>query len=167
MRVATFLLTSLREADAIADQHAVCRTTTLQYVDSIEPGELVKLRRRVPQVKLVQVIHVMGEDSIDEAKRVEGYVDALLLDSGNPTLEVKELGGTGRVHDWKLSRRIRDQAEVPVFLAGGLCASNVREAIHAVQPYGLDLCSSVRADGKLNAEKLGEFMLAVRGAADP
>ncbi len=163
--VDTFLLTSLSDADAIAHQHSVCRTSTLQLVDSVAPAELVRLRRQLPHVKLVQVIHVRGEHSIDEARSVAEYVDALLLDSGDPTLPVKELGGTGRVHDWQLSRRIRETVGRPVFLAGGLRASNIQAAIRAVDPFGLDLCSGVRHEGKLSAEKLGEFMQAVRSAA--
>lgn len=162
--VATFLLTSLREADAIVQQHTVCQTSTLQLVDSVAISEIQKLRRRLPSVKLVQVIHVMGDESFEEAKAVAEFVDALLLDSGNPTLAVKELGGTGRVHDWEVSRKICQQIDCPVFLAGGIGASNVREAIQAVQPFGLDLCSSVRSDGKLSEEQLGEFMRAVRSA---
>lgn len=163
--VATFLLTSRREADGVVQQHAVCQTSTIQLVDSVRPTELQKLRRQLPGVKLVQVIHVMGGQSLEEARDVAGLVDALLLDSGNPTLEIKELGGTGRVHNWEVSREIRRQVECPVFLAGGIRASNVREAIQTVQPFGLDLCSSVRHKSKLSAEKLGEFMQAVRSAA--
>lgn len=163
--VGTFLLTSLCDADAIAEQHAICNTSTLQLVDFVEPTELVKLRRRLPHVKLVQVIHVMGEESVEEAMSVASLVDAILLDSGNPTLQVKELGGTGRTHNWQLSRQIREQVERPVFLAGGLRASNVAAAIKAVQPFGLDLCSSVRRDGMLDAERLREFMQTVHGAA--
>lgn len=71
----------------------------------------------------MQVIHVRSEASVSEALKVSSYVDALLLDSGNPSLQVKELGGTGRVHDWQISRRIREELTVPVFLAGGLRAS--------------------------------------------
>ena len=162
--IATFLLTSLSDADAIAQQHSICRTSTLQIVDSVAPAELVKLRRQLPHVKLVQVIHVMDKRSVDEARGVAEYVDALLLDSGNPTLQVKELGGTGRVHDWQLSRQIREQVDRPVFLAGGLRASNIQEAIRAVDPFGLDVCSGVRHEGKLSAAKLGEFMHAARTA---
>lgn len=163
--VATFLLTSLQEADAIVQQHAVCQTSTLQLVDSIAISEIQKLRRQLPSVKLVQVIHVRGDESFEEAKTMAEFVDALLLDSGNPTLEVKELGGTGRVHDWGVSRKICQQIDCPVFLAGGIRASNVREAIKTVQPFGLDLCSSVRSHGNLSEERLGEFMRAVRSVA--
>ncbi|HRD84015.1 MAG TPA: phosphoribosylanthranilate isomerase [Rubrivivax sp.] len=156
--VATFLLTALRDADAIAQQHARCGTTALQLVDMVAPQELRRLRRLLPHVRLVQVVHVRGEPCIDEALAVAGLVDALLLDSGNPTLPVKELGGTGRVHDWKLSRRIRDRAGKPVFLAGGLNATNVAAAIEAVRPFGLDLCSGVRQGGALDADRLSAFM---------
>jgi phosphoribosylanthranilate isomerase len=163
--VATFLLTSLRSAEAIAQQHAVCKTNTIQLVDALTPTELVRLRRLLPQVKIVQVIHVLDEQSVEEAKAVSTYVDALLLDSGNPHLAVKELGGTGRVHDWQLSRKIREQVGVPLFLAGGLKASNVAAAIATVQPFGIDLCSSVRRDGQLSPVLLQEFMQAVRGGS--
>ena len=78
---------------------------------------------------------------------------------------VKELGGTGRRHDWATSRRIRDAVwPLPLFLAGGLHADNVGEAIRRVQPHGLDLCSRVRTDGRLDAAKLHAFMAAVRQA---
>lgn len=162
--VSTFLLTARCEADAIVAQHAVCRTSTIQLVDAVAPGELKRLRRELPHVKLVQVIHVQDEASLGEALDAARHVDALLLDSGNPSLQVKELGGTGRVHDWQISRRIREQSPVPVFLAGGLRAANIRQAIDAVQPFGIDLCSSVRVDGRLDAERLDEFMCLVRGA---
>lgn len=162
--VATFLLTALCDAEAIVQQHAVCRTSTLQLVDSVAPAELLRLRRLLPQVKIVQVIHVLDSQSVEEARQVSEYVDALLLDSGNPNLAVKELGGTGRLHDWELSRKIREQVSRPVFLAGGLRATNVAQAIATVNPFGLDLCSGVRREGKLCPEMLAGFMQAVRSA---
>ena len=162
----TFLLTALRTAEDLARQHAVCRTSTIQLVDAVVPDELAGLRQRLPAVKLVQVIHVLSDASVDEALQAARIVDALLLDSGNPHLAVKELGGTGRTHNWQISRRIREQSPVPVFLAGGLRASNVRQAIDAVEPFGIDLCSSVRTDGHLDAGKLAAFMQAV-GPATP
>ena len=159
--VATFLLTSRQGADGIIEQHHFCRTTTLQLVDHVPHSELRKLRRALPGIGLVQVIHVTGEESVEEARAVAGLVDALLLDSGNQKLAVKELGGTGRTHDWRLSRRIRDEAGVPMFLAGGLKADNVADAVAAVAPHGLDLCSSVRSEGRLDAAKLRDFFSAL------
>lgn len=85
----------------------------------------------------------------------------ILLDSGNPNLEIKELGGTGRVHNWKLSRKIIESISKPVFLAGGLKPENIREAIEKVKPYGVDLCSGVRTNGRLDLEKLGRFFKEV------
>jgi phosphoribosylanthranilate isomerase len=162
--VATFLLTARVTADAIAAQHEGCGTTTIQLVDAVAPDELIRLRRLRPGVTLVQVIHVTGAASLDAACAVAPHVDALLLDSGNPMLAVKELGGTGRVHDWAVSRRIRNAVAIPVFLAGGLSAANVVRAMAVVEPYGLDLCSGVRRDGRLDAAALDAFMQKVRGA---
>ena len=83
------------------------------------------------------------------------------MDSGNPNLSIKELGGTGRTHDWELSREIRKSISIPIFLAGGLNKDNVRQAIEIVQPFGLDLCSGVRTNGQLDENKLKEFFKAI------
>jgi len=159
--VATYLLTSETRADAIVDHVRRCRTNTVQLVDRVEVTAHAAIRRALPQVKIVQVLHVADADVVDEARALAGVVDAFLLDSGNPKLAVKELGGTGRVHDWDLSRRVVDAVDRPVFLAGGLRAANVGEAITRVQPFGVDLCSSVRSEGRLDADKLAAFFAAV------
>jgi len=159
--VATFLLTSETSAREIIDHQRRVATNTLQLVDALREGDYADIRSALPAIKLVQVIHVVDEASIDEALRVAPQVDTLLLDSGNPKLAVKVLGGTGRVHDWSLSRRIVEQSDTPVFLAGGLHAGNVRRAIDEVQPYGLDLCSGVRTDGRLDPVKLEAFFAAI------
>lgn len=159
----TFLLTARTRAVDIAAQHAAARTTTLQLVDHVPHAELRALRVLCPGVALVQVVHVTGQASVDEALAVAPHVDALLLDSGNPAAAVKELGGTGRVHDWRLSRRIRDAVyPLPLWLAGGLRAHNVAAAVAAVRPHGLDLCTGVRRDGRLHGPTLAAFMDAVR-----
>ena len=156
--VATFLLTSLQDADAIADQHRTCRTSTIQLVDRLDHAELHKLRAQLTGIKLVQVIHVNGVESIEEALSVSHLVDALLLDSGNQNLDIKELGGTERIHDWQLSRRINDAVDLPLILAGGLNTANVAEAVRIVRPFGVDLCSGVRREGKLDLVKLHDFI---------
>ena len=162
--VHTFLLTSQQRALYIIEQHRRCRTSTLQLVDHLPFDELRRLRDALPGVQLVQVIHVTGAASVSEALAVAPLVDALLLDSGNPHAAVKELGGTGRTHDWAHSRQIVAAAPRPVYLAGGLRADNVAQAIATVRPYGLDLCSSVRTDGRLDGVKLQAFFAAVRRA---
>jgi phosphoribosylanthranilate isomerase len=163
--VATFLLTSRNDVDAIVEQQRHCRVTTLQLVDALAEGSHARLRRALPGIGIVQVIHVRGPEAIEEARACAEHVDALLLDSGNPELAVKELGGTGRTHNWDISRKLVDSVPVPVFLAGGLKPGNVGDAIARVRPFGLDLCSGVRTDDKLDEAKLHAFMQAVRGAA--
>lgn len=163
--VASFLLTSKQNAESIIVQQRRCRTNTIQLVDAIPAHVYGELREALPGIALVQVIHVRGEDSIDEARSAAEHVDALLLDSGNPLLAVKELGGTGRTHNWDVSRRIREATDVPLFLAGGLNANNVAQAIAEVQPYGLDLCSGVRTNGVLDRNKLDDFFIAVSSAS--
>ena len=155
--VATFLLTSKTDAGSIITQQRKCKTNTIQIVDSVSFEIYRKLRQELPGTKIVQVVHVNGEESVDEAKEVSQFVDAILLDSGNQKLKVKELGGTGRTHDWSISRLIRDSVDVPIFLAGGLNPENVKEAIGAVDPFGIDLCSGVRVEGKLNEKLVSEL----------
>jgi phosphoribosylanthranilate isomerase len=166
--IATFLLTCETTADAIIAQQRFCRTNTLQLVDEVPAGVYDALRDALPGISIVQVIHVRDEDALREAVSVSEKVDAILLDSGQPGLAIKELGGTGRTHDWALSRRIRDAVDKPVFLAGGLNPDNVRQAISQVSPYGVDLCSGLRVNGRLDEQRLGRFMAAVRstGRAD-
>ena len=156
--VASFLLTSKQSVEEIVAQQRRARVNTLQLVDRLERGTLAELRDALPGVAVVQVIHVAGEASIDEALEVAPHVNAILLDSGNPRLAVKELGGTGRTHDWSLSRRIRDAVGVPLFLAGGLTPDNVGRAIAQVRPYGVDVCSGLRTDGRLDEGKLSRFV---------
>lgn len=161
--IGTFLLTSETKVDAIITHHQKVLTNTIQIVDALSEGTYQQIKTALPAVKLVQVIHVIDESSIDEALQISDQVDALLLDSGNPKLAVKILGGTGNTHNWKLSRKIVEQSKVPVFLAGGLKPENVQQAIEEVQPFGLDLCSSVRTDKKLDPYKLEAFFKAARG----
>jgi len=162
--VASFLLTSQQSVAAIVEQQRRLRVNTLQLVDALTDGTYAELRAALPGVGLVQVVHVTGEEALAQALAVAPHVDALLLDSGNPNLRVKELGGTGRRHDWQISRRIRDAVSIPLYLAGGLRPDNVAEAIATVRPFGVDICSGVRTQGRLDEVKLAAFVQAVRGA---
>lgn len=159
--VATFLLTSETGAGEIIRHHEKVLTNTIQIVDELIDRAYGEIRAALPNVKLVQVIHVFDESSVDEAVELAESVDAILLDSGNPKLKVKELGGTGRRHDWRISRKIVESIEKPVFLAGGLNSKNVREAVETVQPFGLDVCSGVRSNGRLDERKLEDFFGAI------
>lgn len=163
--IATFLLTSETTAEPIITQQRYTGVNTLQLVDTVEPGVHEALRAALAGIRIVQVIHVRDESAVAEARAVSPHVDAILLDSGNPSLATKELGGTGRSHDWAISRRIRDGVRVPVYLAGGLNYQNVGKAIEQVRPFGVDACSGLRTDGHLDATKLEQFMRAVHEGA--
>lgn len=158
----TFLLTSETEVEKIIEHHSKVNTTTIQIVDALTKGTHQQLKTALPNVKIVQVLHVLDEKSIDEAIAISKKVDCILLDSGNPNLKTKELGGTGRVHNWKISKQIVEKVKIPVFLAGGLSSINAKEAIDNVNPYGLDLCSGVRTNGKLDSTKLTAFFRAIK-----
>jgi phosphoribosylanthranilate isomerase len=159
--VATFMLTSETSVAGIIEHHNRTETNTIQIVDSLSTGTYSQLKEALPGVKIVQVIHVIDEKSVEEALEISRMVDAILLDSGNPKLKIKELGGTGRVHNWNLSRHIREDSRCPVFLAGGLTPGNVRQAIEEVHPFAVDVCSGVRTNGKLDCEKLEHFFSEV------
>ncbi len=162
--VATFLLSSATDPEELVAQCRAVTPTVLQIVDAVDSGAYALLRRELPALKLVQVVHITGEDTIAEALALATQVDALLLDSGNPDAPVRELGGTGRTHDWSISRKIAEASPVPVILAGGLTPANVDEAIAAVRPFAVDLCTGLRTGGQLDEAKLETFMRAVATA---
>ena len=162
--VSSFLLTCHQRAADIVEQQTRLRVNTLQLCDVLKEGDHRELRGALPGVSIVQVIHVNGPESVEEALSAAPFVDALLLDSGSKTSEIKELGGTGRVHNWSLSKLIRQEVKVPVFLAGGLNSLNVSAAIEQVKPFGVDVCTGVRTDGQLDQNKLADFFQGVRGA---
>ena len=160
--IASFLLTSEQSATAIIEHIKRVHTNTVQIVDELTDGDYMQIREALPHVRIVQLIHVTGEESIQQAIQVQDHVDAILLDSGNPKLPVKTLGGTGNTHNWEISRELVASVNVPVFLAGGLNAENIAEAITTVRPFAVDVCSGVRTNGKLDKQKLQSFISAVK-----
>ena len=159
--VSSFLLTCQQNVDAIVAQQRRTRVNTIQICDRLPAGSYAQLREQLPGVSLGQVVHVTGPEAVEEAILIAPQVDAILLDSGNQSLPIKELGGTGRTHDWRLSREIRESIDVPLYLAGGLRPENVAAAIREVQPFGIDVCSGLRTEGRLDPQKLAAFFSAV------
>lgn len=159
--IASFLLTCKQNVDEIIEQQKRLGVNTIQICDRLEKGSHLRLRKALPGIAIVQAIHVTGPESLDEALNVARDVDAILLDSGNQSLAVKELGGTGRTHDWRISKQIREAIEIPLFLAGGLNSRNVAEAISEVEPFGVDVCSGLRTEGRLDRQKLSDFFDSV------
>ena len=162
--VRSVLLTCKRDPDEIVRQVRAAGTDTLQLVDRMEIAHLRQLRRELPEVDLIQVVHVEGQSAISEAQSVASDVDYLLLDSGKPDSSRRELGGTGRVHDWSVSAEIVRRVSVPVFLAGGLGPDNVSKAIQQVHPHGVDVCSRIRLEGQLDETLLTRFVQEVAAA---
>jgi phosphoribosylanthranilate isomerase len=160
-----FLLTSKQEPVAIAKQVRETGVDTVQLVDRMSSADLIRLRSEVPELSIVQVVHVLGASSVAEAERVAPHVDAVLLDSGSPDAAKRTLGGTGNVHDWNISAEIVRALSCPVFLAGGLGPDNVGEAIRQVRPYGVDVCSRLRPRGHLDEDLLSRFFTEVSSAA--
>lgn len=163
--VSSVLLTSKRSLSEIIEQHHRCGANALQICDDLSLEVLDGVANALPGVDIIKVIHVHGEGSIEEAKAISQYVSGILLDSGSKEGSVVELGGTGRTHNWEISRRIVEAVEVPVILAGGLNPGNVSEAIRLVKPYAVDVCSGVRTGGSLDSDTLQSFMSRVRGSA--
>ncbi len=159
--IATFLLTSRTGGSDIVEHVRFCGTNTVQIVSHIDPAEYATIIDALPQTRRVQVIHVEDDSALELIDAYEPYVHAFLLDSGRPNADVVELGGTGRAHDWSISKTFVERTSKPVFLAGGLRPDNAGEAIARVNPYGLDLCSGIRTEGELDADKLASFMTAV------
>ncbi len=161
--VSSFLLTSKVDTLAIIAQQRRLGVSTIQICDRLQSGTHDDLRQALPGIAIVQVLHITGSESIEEAVSIAPHVHGILLDSGNQSFAIKELGGTGRIHNWEISRRIRELVDVPVFLAGGLTPENVTAAIEQVEPFGVDVCSGVRTDGKLDEMKLSRFFEKVSG----
>lgn len=156
--VTSVLLTSHQTVSTIIAQHHRCRTNAIQIVDHLVEGTYDELRRALPGIDLIQVIHVTSRAAIEEAIDVAPSVDGILLDSGSPHQRRKELGGTGRTHDWAISTQIRKATDTPIILAGGLTPLNVSAAIQHVKPYAVDVCSGVRTHDRLDEAKLSQFI---------
>lgn len=122
-----------------------------------DSGGMRAIKAKLPHLKLFKVINVFDENAIKEAKGYEGVADALVLDSGIKASG--QQGGTGKTHDWSISRRIVESVSIPVILAGGLNPENVAEAIRTVKPYAVDVNSGVsNPDGTKNFENVKLFV---------
>jgi phosphoribosylanthranilate isomerase len=162
--IATFLLTSRTDPEDVVSHVLAAGVNTVQLVDAVPDATHAALRRHAPSVRVVQVLHVCDEEVLEDARRLEPAVDAFLLDSGRPSAAVKELGGTGRTHDWQISARLVAAVRRPVFLAGGIRPENVSEAIRTVRPFGIDLCTGVRTGDRLDESRLCSLVSEMRRA---
>ena len=156
------LLTSSQDSQTITEQVQFSNVNAVQIVDRLEIGSYADIRKNCPGITIIQVIHIVNDSSIIEANKISDNVDAILLDSGNQAFATKELGGTGHIHDWSISKQICKTVNIPVILAGGLNSDNVTIALKTVHPTGVDICSGVRTDGSMDEWKLTKYIRNVQ-----
>jgi phosphoribosylanthranilate isomerase len=162
--VSVVLVTHLATVESILALADRVRPDTLQPHGEIEPSVCAAVREARPLLRTSQAVHVTGPEAVERAARFAPHCDALLLDSRT----ADRLGGTGRTHDWSLSRRIADRLGLPVILAGGLTAENVAQAIGVVEPYAVDVNSEVDdSNGDKDPQRLRAFTMAARRAEPP
>ena len=161
------LLSSRTSFDAVRRQVDFCRPAALQLVDHVSPGVRKRLKIEFPDLTLIQVVHVQGEEVLATHVEAVSHAHMLLLDSGNPDAAYgRQLGGTGRIHDWSHSARIIRDCPIPVWLAGGLTPENIEEAICSTRPYGVDVCTGLRPNGALDPALLERFISRVHALRD-
>jgi phosphoribosylanthranilate isomerase len=149
-RATFFLITYLAQAKEIAALCATLKVGVVQLHADVDVAELVDLRRAEPGLRIVKSLIVRGDntDALEgQVAEFAPHVDAFITDTYDP--ETGASGATGRTHDWAVSRRLVELSPKPVILAGGLTASNVREAIEFVRPAGVDVHTGIElSDGR-------------------
>jgi len=151
------LVTHLTNAKEIIELTKFIGNNTIQLHSDISEDEVLLIRKELPNVKLVRLIHVSSDGKICTDYQKMKYVDFYLLDSFN--LKTNQVGGTGLTHDWNKSRKLISILNKPTFLAGGLNPNNVKEAIKLTRPYGVDVNSGCKNElGKKDANKVKLFV---------
>ncbi len=150
------LVTHLLNADEIIQLTQYIGNNIIQLHSNISEDEVEKIVKALPQVKLVRLIHISINGQIATNIKNIKYADFYLLDSFN--LKTDQVGGTGITHDWNKSRELIKNLNKPTFLAGGLNPDNVKTAINQANPYGVDVNSGCKKDGKKNAKKVLAFV---------
>ncbi len=120
-----------------------------------------KIKELVPGIEVMQAIGIIDRSSIEEALYYAEFVDILILDSVDRT--INGIGAAGFTNDWDIDKEIVEKAKCRVILAGGLSADNVREAILKVRPWGVDSftkTSDILPDGtsRKNKDKVAAFV---------
>lgn len=150
------VVTSIAESGKLIELVRATGADIVQLYGDATPETILEVKKALPDVQVWKVLNVADEGSIAEAKKYERAADAIALDTLNKETGVR--GGTGKVHDWNISRKIVESVSIPVILAGGLNPDNVAEAIRAVNPFGVDVNSGVsNADGTKDVGKVRMF----------
>lgn len=130
---------------------------TLQLHGNSSPEDMKLIKKELPYLKIIKSLHIIDEASIGIGKKYIGVADAILLDSFNETKN--QIGGTGKTHNWNISRKIVDEYNTPIILAGGLSPDNVAEAIKFVRPYGVDVNTGTKGENGFKDYKKMEMFI--------
>ena len=148
------------------------RPTVVQIHNDLPDAELAKLASTVDPVKLIKTIAIpdgagpeIADRVISRIHKLTGIADAIRLDTststtsrtGNTSTGARS-GGTGKVHDWRISAEIVRRSRLPIILAGGLTPDNVSDAIRKVCPYAVDTASGVETDKRRDYDKVKRFI---------
>jgi phosphoribosylanthranilate isomerase len=155
------LVTHLEDPGKIISLATALHCPVIQLHSDFAPKAVKELSRHLHPKKIIAKVSVEGEASIERAIQLTNCADALVLDSIDRS--TNRVGGTGLVHDWRISARIARQSQLPIVLAGGLTPDNVGLAISTVRPWAVDVNSGVEApDGDKSEQRLRAFMEAIR-----
>ncbi len=155
--IRTVMVTHLLEVSKIVEIAEYTGISALQIHNDLSTEGMKSLREYVPNLELIKTIHVLDESAIEDAKVYESFSDIILLD----TKAGERIGGTGKTHDWNISKRIVEEVGIPVILAGGLNPRNINEAISKVKPAGIDANSGLEnKDGSKDFDKIRIFAAA-------
>ena len=151
------LVTHLTNADEIIGLTKYIGNNIIQLHSDIDESEVEKIKKELPNIELVRLIHVASDGTICTDYKKMIYADYYLLDSFN--LKTNQVGGTGLTHDWNKSGELIKLLNKPTFLAGGLNPDNVKTAIETAKPYGVDVNSGCKNEiGKKDREKVIKFV---------
>ncbi|OGG73833.1 hypothetical protein A3A40_00270 [Candidatus Kaiserbacteria bacterium RIFCSPLOWO2_01_FULL_54_20] len=155
--VSSVVVTSATQPAQLIEIAGKTGARILQLYGDVTVETMREIKQAVPYMELWKVLNVSYESSIAKAKEYKGAADAIALDTLNK--ETGARGGSGKTHDWNISKKIVESVSIPVVLAGGLTPENVAEAIATVSPAGVDVNSGVsNPDGSKDIEKVRAFI---------
>ncbi|MFQ5858673.1 MAG: tRNA-dihydrouridine synthase, partial [Anaerolineae bacterium] len=135
--------------------------------ESVEETAAIVDYARDRQIQVIKAVRVKARSQDIDADQVvknckefaQTGISALLLDSRTEAMPA----GTGVPFDWEIAKQVKDALTVPLILAGGLNVENVGKALEWVDPFGVDVISSVEAEpGRKHVDKVRAFVEAVR-----
>ena len=135
------VVTVPESVDSLVKIYSRLRPTAIQ-IHGEKQSETSIIRKKTCGARLIKTVYVKIGNTAERARTDSKAFDAIVLDS----FSSGQYGGTGMVHDWTLSKQIKQIiAPTPLILAGGLKPENVEEAILTVQPYAVDVASGVES----------------------